>query len=111
MQITSDTIHYTIKGAGMKRKTNQPKVETMEIADSTFDETPVMEQPIATESPRTSANQPENGCYGEIKLYCGREHRTCHFREFIDASPSGLIHACLRCKDIRIKIDTGSKCS
>jgi len=96
----------------MKRKPSQPKVETMEIVDSTFDETPVLEQPVgfaAEDIAKHRVNEPENGCYGEIKLFCGRETRSCHFREFINSSPSGLLWACLKCKDLRIKLDTNSK--
>lgn len=95
----------------MKRKATQPKVQTMETvnAESIFDETPVMEQPQAIAEPKHHVNEPENGCYGEIKMFCGRATKPCHFREFIDASPSGLYAACTRCKDLRLKIDTNSK--
>lgn len=76
------------------------------------DETPVLEQPVgyaAEDIPKHQPNQPENGCYGEIKIFCGRETGICHLRKFAESSPSGLYAACTRCKDLRIKIDTNSK--
>lgn len=103
----------------MARRSNQPKVQTMEATTLeintdlvSLEELKKSEQPMgyaAEDIPKHQPNQPENGCYGEIKLFCGREIKPCHFREFINSSPSGLYAACTRCKDLRLKIDTNSK--
>lgn len=97
----------TKKNPSIPSDTMETQTFTEPVTVGSFEPQPVY--PDEKIESKHHVNEPENGCYGEIKLFCGRATKECNFRGFIDSSPSGLIHGCLRCKDLRIKIDTKSK--
>lgn len=52
-----------------------------------------------------NVNKPEGGMFGEIHIYCGRQTGECTFRAYQESSPAGMLWACLRCRDLKVKLD------
>lgn len=101
-----------------KRKINQPSIENLTrdsmsetpvptemLEESAFDETAAPITRPGFKEAIENANAPENGLFGELHIYCGREKGECSFRAFEKSSPSGLLWSCLRCRDMVVKLD------